>query len=90
MSGIRHLLRIAAGSVVGGAVGLGATVLVDLFIFHTQENTAVWAAIIGAIHGAIMAEFGWKYWVALGNDAADLVDDQTRFDSHRIDKEFEE
>ena len=34
-------------------------------------------AIIFAIHGAIVAAFGWKYWVALGNDAADdLVGDQ--------------
>ncbi len=78
MSWIRHSCRVVAGIFLGGLFGYFATALIGLLGIPYQENAAAWMAVIGAIHGAVVATFGWKYWVALGNDASDLVGDQQR------------
>ena len=82
MKTILRLLFIGAGALLGGAIGYFVGVLAKQTGFRPEENAATWMAVICAIHGAIMATCGWKYWIALGMDAADLADDESPNDKH--------
>lgn len=77
--------RTVAGAFLGGILGYSAVPLLEFLGLPFLENAPAWLAIIGAIHGGIVATFGAKYWVALGNDAGDLIDDQPRNDNSRMD-----
>ncbi|MSQ97034.1 MAG: hypothetical protein EXR98_21110 [Gemmataceae bacterium] len=76
MSRIHRWLCLSAGTVLGGVFGYILILLANLTGVRTEEDTATWMAVICAINGAMVTAFGWKYWVALTNDAADLLHDQ--------------
>jgi hypothetical protein len=87
MSWIRHSFRVVTGIFLGGLFGYFATTLLEFLGIPYRENAAAWLAVIGGINGAVVATFGWKYWVVLGNDAADLVGDQQRCNEPSGEKE---
>lgn len=77
MTPILRWSRILGFAIAGGVFGyLSAHLLSYLGVPFPNEHPPTWMAVLFAINGAIVAVFGWKYWVALGNDAADLVDEQ--------------
>lgn len=87
MIGCQSLLRIVAGAALGALLGFGIFSLGEFIGIRGAENGTSWMAILFALNGAIMAKFGWEYWLALGNQAADLVGDESRNDAGADDKQ---
>jgi hypothetical protein len=84
---MRNTMRVVWWTLIGAVCGYCGVVLLEFLglQFH-NENAASWFAVMFGINGAIVAVFGWKYWLALGNDAADLYDgeaEENHVDDHR-------